>query len=431
MSESVKKYLLLAIAVVLTANLFTSITNSLVLSFIIIVSQLLCISKKDSAVVFMLLGSVFGAFYAQTGVRFIGSVLIWGSALFLLKDLLSYKNNWLSNFRLLWLFVFIVLFSILTTTGGNYSGSKFIAMLMNVVTFTIAFSHLALFSDEHSLGHIGFMFIIYSLFLLGFMNELMGIKITINNLLYSFAGFRYDINEYLAGDKEVFHINYQDIGIHGCMGLVFCLFSDDKNARRFKPLIVVLSALIVWYAAARQALLLYAVIWLVYYSLYKGLSLKNMALIFILILGGYIFLLNLDAQSLDFLMGSTEGKGSARDRIIEAAMSQFHANPLIGTGFGRFYIEGEYGCNEHNLFVELLTEMGIVGFLVFLCSTIKPLFNSFQYIRPNIRTIAPFLLLLLSYFLRSMVSSDLRETIVLPVLASCISMICKNKTITI
>lgn len=427
MKEKLSRCILLFLTVILTANLFTNITSSLVLSFLIIASQLFCLHKEDSAIVFILLASVFGAFYAQEGVRFIGSVLTWGSAAFLLKDLVSYRNCWLSNFKPLLFFLIVVFFSIITTVGGSYSASKFTAMLMNAVIFTIAFSHLMLFPNKHSLGHIGVMYVLYSIFLLGYMNELMGVKISTNSLLYSFAAFRYDINEYLAGDKEIFHINYQDIGMHGCIGLILVLFSEGRNAKRFRTIVVVLSGLIVWYAAARQAILLFAVIWLTYFALYKGLSFKNISLILLLIIGAYILSLNLDAQSLDFLMGSTEGKESARHRIVQTAMSQFYANPLTGVGFGRFYIDGEYGCNEHNLFVELLTEMGIVGFLVFICSSVSLLFKSYHHIKENTHYFTPFLLILLSYLLRSMVSSDLRETIVILILVICIKMTCKNQ----
>ena len=113
---------------------------------------------------------------------------------------------------------------------------------MNVVIYTIAFSHLALFQEKHSFGNIGLMFVLYSLFLLGYMNELIGIKASLNSLLYSFAGFRNEINDYIAGDKDVFYINYQSIGINGCIGLIFALFSVDKTSKLFNAFVIFLSA---------------------------------------------------------------------------------------------------------------------------------------------------------------------------------------------
>ena len=107
------------------------------------------------------------------------------------------------------------------------------------------------------------------------MNEQMGVKVNLDTLLFSFAGFRIDINEYLNGDKAVFHVSYQSIGIHGCMGLIYTLFSSEKESKLFKTLVIVLSTLVVWYAAARQALLLFVVIILSYFVIYKGLSIKN------------------------------------------------------------------------------------------------------------------------------------------------------------
>ena len=166
MSETVKKYILLALALLLTGNLFFNITSSLVLSFIIIVVQLLCLRKEDSTFIFLLLGSTFGAFYAQNGVRFVGSVLIWGSALILLADLLKYKRHWYTHYYPLAFFIFVIIISILTTSGGTYSSEKFISMIMNVIPYTIAFTHLLLYREKHSFTHIGLMFVLFSIFLL-------------------------------------------------------------------------------------------------------------------------------------------------------------------------------------------------------------------------------------------------------------------------
>lgn len=431
MGKSFKIFLLIALALLLAGNLFFHITSSLVLSFIIIAVQLICLRKEDSTFIFLLLGSVFGAFYAQNGVRFVGSVLIWGSALILLIDLIKCQRNWCKYYYPLVFFIFIIIISIICSSGGTYSTEKFFSMIMNVIAFTIAFSHLILFREKHSFGHIGLMFVLFSIFLLGFMNEQMGVKADLNSILFSFAGFRAEISEYLGGDKEVFHVNYQTIGMYGCMGLIYTLFSTEKESKQFRTLVFILSLFVVWYASARQAIVLYVVIVLSYFILYKGLSVKNVFILSIIFLGGFLLLQNLDSTSFDFLMGSTEGKDSARDRIIQDAMSQFRQNPIFGVGFGRFFHAGEYGCNEHNLFVELLTELGIMGFTIFIFLCVKPLFVSYKFVKQHIQTYAPFILILFSYFLRSMVSSDLRETVAILILALCIQMGTKYKIATL
>lgn len=428
MKDKFSIYTLFVLSFLLLANLFTHITNSLTLSFLIIILQLLCLRKEDSVIVFMLMGSVLGSFYAQEGVRYIGSILTWGAALFMFKDLSNYKSKLLLNFLPLIFFLFIVVVSIISTQGGNYSFSKFTFMLMNAIVYIIAFTHLCLYNYKHNFYKIGFMFIIYSLFLIGYMNELINTKISIETLIYSFAGFRNEINDYISGNKDVWHVNYQDIGIHACLGLVLSLFTNNSTEKKYKSYIIVLAFFVVWYSAARQAILSFVIILLSYLGLYKGLKLKNIILIFIFMLIGYALLSNIDNQSFEFLFGSTEGKGSARDNIINVAMIQFHENPIFGVGFGRFYYQGEYGCNEHNLFVELLTEMGVFGFLFFIYLLLNPLINSYSYIKNNIKDISVFLLILLLYFLRSMVSSDLRETIIVLIIILCINMIRKFNT---
>lgn len=428
MNDKIVNYIYAVLIILLVGNLFTNITTSLILSFLLIISQFMCLRRSDVAIVFILSGAYIGSFYANEGIRFIGSILIWSSAIILLKDLFTYKLKWISNFSPLIFFLFVVLISILTTSGGSYSSEKYFSMLQNVVLYTIAFSHIVLFREKHSFESIGFMMLLYTLFILGYMNELMGVKISFNGLFHSFAGFRNDINDYLSGDKDVFHVSYQAIGIDACIALVFSLFSTKQMTTWYKIIIFILSTLVIWYSAARQSIFLYVVIWLLYLIHYKGFRIKNIIILLFSIIGGYIVLSSLDTNSLEFLFGSTEGKDSARYDIIQSAMSQFNSSPLVGVGFGRFFHKGEYGCNEHNLFVELLTEMGIIGFLLFIVIIVHALCSSYNFIKQNFRLVYPLILFLIVYFLRAMVSSDLRETIVILIIVLCIKMSYKIKS---
>lgn len=417
MKERIKIYILVFLAILMIANLFLAFMPSFPIAFIILFVQFYCLRKEDWAFVFLILGTVFGAYFAQNGIRFVGSTLMLVSSVVLLYGLRQQLFEFLKSFAPLYLFLALALFSIAISTGGDYSASKFTSMLIAVVIYSIAYVHLLLRSREHNMLYIGFMILIYSLFMVYYMTEIMGTRLSLESFLYSFAGFRNDLNTYKYESRDAFTINYQELGMYACVGLVFSIFSRASNSKWLKLLAIVFSFVVVWYSSARQAFLVFVLILLSYAVLSKKLNIKYLVFLSVILMLGYTWMFFLDAKSMAFLMGSTEGEGSARDRIIKVAMSQFYQNSLLGVGFGRFYIDNEYGCNEHNLFVELLAEMGIVGLLFFFVPILNAFVSSYKYIKRHILEFSPFLCLFLAYFVRSLVSSDLRETILVLIMA--------------
>jgi O-antigen ligase len=58
-----------------------------------------------------------------------------------------------------------------------------------------------------------------------------------------------------------------------------------------------------------------------------------------------------------------------RLRIWKDALNKFKKNPALGSGFGISYhdkISGKTWVHPHNIFLEVLTEIGIVGFCIFI-----------------------------------------------------------------
>ena len=58
-----------------------------------------------------------------------------------------------------------------------------------------------------------------------------------------------------------------------------------------------------------------------------------------------------------------------RIRIWKDAIDKFKKNPVLGSGFGISYHDKISGINfvhPHNIIIELLAEIGIVGFCIFL-----------------------------------------------------------------
>lgn len=427
MIKNKDRFLLTLLAVFMCGNLFLGLVSSFPIALILIFVQLLCLNKEDSSFVFLLFGTVLGAYFAQRGIRFVGSTLMFISSILLLKNMKLQLGAFLTKLIPLYLFLLLALFSILMTTGGAFSTPKYISMLMSSIIYTIAFLHLMFNYRKHNILNIGLMVLIYSLFMVYYMTELMGTRLTLNSFLFSFASFRSELNLYKYDNVDSFTISYQSLGMYACIGLIFSLFSKEINRNKIKFLAILISFVVVWYSSARQAFLVYVLIILSYGILFYKLNLKYMLLLLVLFIVGYLWATSMDVDSLSFLMGTNEGLGSARDYIMSEAMNQFKLSPIFGVGFGRFFIDNEYGCNEHNLFVELLTEMGLVGFLYFTFVVFYSIVVSFDYLKKHIEEFSLFVCLFLAYFVRSMVSSDLRETIVILIFALVIKIGSKNK----
>lgn len=426
-----KEHTLSIVIFIILLNLFWGFTSSLSIAFIIITTQLLCVNRYDSAFMFLLLGSVFGSYFAQKGIHYIGSILMLASAIILLADIRKKISLILPDFLPLLGFFLLIILTILFSSGGDYSSIKFFGMFYNAIVYGIAFLHLVIERKKHSYLKIGVLHVLYCLFLIYYMNELMGTKLSLNSLIFTFADFRTNINDYKLGE-DIFTINYQDLGINACIAFIFSLFAEyRKKYSKITYIVFLLSFFVVWYSSARQALLIFALVMVLYFFLYKGLKIRYIAFGACIAFVAYIWINQIDSSSVEFLAGSSEGKDSVRNQIIQEALNQFYTSPLFGVGFGRFYLDNRYGANEHNLFVELLTETGIVGFSVFVLISSVAFTKAWSYMKDNINNFLPLILIFLTYFIRSMISSDLRETIIILVLALIFQSCKKHKLLSI
>ena len=89
-----------------------------------------------------------------------------------------------------------------------------------------------------------------------------------------------------------------------------------------------------------------------------------------------------DAQS------SQYDSSAWRVMIWAKALPYFFANPIFGNGFGNFVIVGfkidDWYAAAHNDYLRLLVEVGIVGFIGFLCIMLSLLKNGIQVYRKSI-----------------------------------------------
>lgn len=70
-----------------------------------------------------------------------------------------------------------------------------------------------------------------------------------------------------------------------------------------------------------------------------------------------------------------------RTKMWAIAIDYFKQNPIIGLGWGRFSAVNLHEWKAHNIYLQLLAETGILGFLVFAFFFISTLINSWQHLK--------------------------------------------------
>lgn len=197
------------------------------------------------------------------------------------------------------------------------------------------------------------------------------------------------IDEYLVNANTFGQIA---IGI-GC----FLLFWAKKNKWKNIFLIGGLIALLIisLLSGSRKTLLTFALfmVFIIFYEYPSESAEKTLGKflgIFLVIAVSYLCIMNIDAlyntigsrlESLfDFMEGNETSDGSAKSRMlmIEKGFDMFMEKPLLGHGLNTFSYTTVFNTYAHNNFVELLANIGLVGFLIYYIPLFVYLYRAYR-----------------------------------------------------
>lgn len=122
-------------------------------------------------------------------------------------------------------------------------------------------------------------------------------------------------------------------------------------------------------------------------SLYK-IILSFLSILFLVTLGLTFFKFKVDFSNfrISFMQ---EGKMSTLDNLNGrsllwlTALTAFFNNPLVGIGWKNFAVFYGSGNHVHNIYLQLITETGVIGFVLFIVATIITLTSSIKILRRN------------------------------------------------
>ena len=368
---------------VLFADLFIKVLPAAPLFVLIVLLQFLRLDINSNIFLCLQGLSVFaGAAFNTMGISGLGGAfLILGAGLLvygIIKGYTELTYTGLLSFIPLIVILLYFTVSMMLTSGGDFAGKKLSLTFKNGIASIIAFVVIFTNLKRTNTDLLGVYLILYALYLLR-------LSIDTNTIpgpsgLFDFAFMRTQTIEVLGYVPEVFCIGYQHPGFYALQGVGLYMLKYHSD-RSIPVILLILAGIISLYAGARQMIIgvfVIALIWVLASFGRRGIFI--VALMSLLVPLLYFF-----SSNINELFSSTveEGyvEGGGRGIWLLAGIQMFLDNPILGAGFGRFNLMGDYDTYPHNLIIEILCETGIVGFVVIIGILILMLVLTRHYIR--------------------------------------------------
>lgn len=198
-----------------------------------------------------------------------------------------------------------------------------------------------------------------------------------------------NLNGNIAGLYNHYSKNGMVLSI--AVGILFVsfLYSNTLKDKKRNILILLLCSAALLFSGKRGPVIFTIIAALICYSLYlgKNFSINKIVKIISLIVGAvaaFIILSNFIPQLSRFLQRFEEAEAAGsvmmgRDIYYEYAIGMFLSNPLLGHGWYSF--SAAFEQNAHNVYLQLLAETGIVGFMIFVAAFIYFIYVAVQEYR--------------------------------------------------
>lgn len=355
----------LTIIALLFIDLFFKVIPIVPAIAVILLLQMIRLDISANAFLFISISSVIiGAALNTAGIAGLGGLsIVFGVGLLgvgmFLKKIHIRKNIWQGLTMLLIILLFFAI-SAACSKGGDFAGEKLKKTietgLLTWVGFTILFSNLPKINTDR-----------LSLYVIIYACYLMRLSILTNMIegpanLLSIGFMRFQSILILGYEPTVFNINYQFPGAYFLQGLGIFMTKKHSN-KSVVAFIFLIGMIISLYAGARQmmvAIVALAMFWLILENRKTGIIVSSLLII-------CVIAMYFSIPALKFLFAGTieNGyiEGGGRGDWMMAGINLFRKNPLVGVGFGRYNLFGDYTTYPHNLFIEILCETGILGFL--------------------------------------------------------------------
>ena len=409
-----KNITLSLLALLSIVNIFIYIVPALFFVFVIFAIQIISLNKYESAFLFALFASTFGSYFSVVqNVKGVGSILLLISIVIYVIDYKYLFIKYFNNIKPLLIILFALSLSVLFSKGGNFANQKLILTITTGLVTAFVFAHYLYYPQKYRSQFLSLMIVVYGLFIIRYAMNFYGYS--------SFKGiFFIGMLRTIIGDVNIedlaLKLDYQEIGFMGVFAISLLFFSNkDKINHILYYLIYTLSALVVLFSGSRQALL--TLIILIGFDILRSNGskngIKNVVLFIGFIVVVFFILENLKVDFIQTIVKSNNViEASGRSPLIDVGIQQYLKSPFWGVGYGRYVNpDGVYGGYPHNMFIELLCETGISGLLLVILVLVGFFKTNYAVFKTNKRYLFGGFCLLITFFVRAMVSEGFSSNI--------------------
>jgi hypothetical protein len=403
---------------IIFADLFLQLIPIWIFSVLIISFQILYCNKYENAFIFILFTPVIaGILFNSQGVSGIGGFFIPLGLILIWKNIYKARILLIKGFVPLSIIFILFVFSAYFNDGGDYFANKLLNTLTYGTLSYIAFAILLMNRGSVRSSLLAVTFLLLGIFLLR-------LAIDINNLpgpsnLFHFGflrdqGFAYSKNSLVSIDDFTF--SYHLPGFLSLVGLSFFLTDSKKYSKPMNWYVWIVAFIIIFYTGARQNLLAYIVLLIFFILMQKKYSIifKFMAIGTVGVVSTLI-LLSINSEVIQNVLLSSSITGaievSGRTELMNRGLELFNTSPLWGVGFGHYNFRGIFESFPHNIIVELLAEVGVIGFSFILILCCYVVYKSHKLSFQNKHNFRPYFVLL-PLFVRAMISGSMTTNII-------------------
>lgn len=306
------------------------------------------------------------------------SIIWWGSVAFFVGVFLLHRNAKFTYERkyTLWMISFLLI--CMTSIFWAPSKTQVVGVMKNmIVSTTILFmirSYITCNDDVHRIMHILLAAITINAVYLLLLNKTALSSIDVNT----------NTTSNRLGSEGAWNAN--SIGMMMSIAFVFFLYyfrTEKKTFAKFLygflGFLMIFVALVTGSRKALITVIIGAVTYLILDS--EGKRIRSLFLVIAVLLGGYYLVMEvpyfysivgwrMEAMLAKFTgVGEVDHSALIRGEFINAGMEVFTKNPVVGVGLDCFRIFNAqitgYPWYAHNNYVELLADLGLVGFSIY------------------------------------------------------------------
>lgn len=386
------------------------------LALIVLIPQILMINRHTIGVFLLMyggpLGGVIRAMYPSLPIY---GLLLEALGVVLLYDLLEEMFR-INTRAIIAMVITLVLFGFFYEIGprDDWAQTKYTNMCIHGIMMVLGYFA---FDKSKNIDAEGMLRILFVASICMFCYVIYELKI-IPGTLFDYNWFREQqlYFERLNDHEAVTVVGYQHIGLLVLFGLAIYL-SQIKLKTEQAIFYVLCGAQLVLMSGCRQAIVGVALVIALRLAVFRRSNLQSsnkmgrLIWMAVLLLVTYALFMQIIENVGSEVMSTTLTEGD-EGRSIRwlAAISIFQDNLLIGGGIGQYHALTGYPW-PHNFFLELLSETGIVGTIVFISILIVPLVQKKTGILYISASNQFYFLIASGIFVRVMVSSDFRESI--------------------